>query len=265
MQRVCSECKYANLSDCIICHKCGADISEVDPTVPEASSTEPILPNTDDSKICILERICFACNHPNAANQLICNKCGADISAVEPGHSELILDDPLSPDLDITQHMVMGIICPVCDYKNPLGEVTCARCGAKIQGCEPINNQNSEIISIIPQVQTQSDFVEAPQDEDKTGITNNQSLVISNKTGETIVFHSNDILGRCTISTRDHNNFVSERHAIVIFRNNTWFIQDTRSTNGTFINGVKVEPDKDYPLHAGDKISLSRHVTLCVL
>lgn len=264
MQKVCSECKYANLPDCIICHKCGADISEVDPTVPAASSTEPLLPNTDNREICILERICFACNHPNAADRFICNKCGADISAVEPGHPEIISNDPSSADLDIPRNGETVVICSNCDTPNPPGSVTCARCGARILACEPINNQNPEGISVIPKVQTQPDVVESPQDQRKTSISNSESLIFLNNSGETLRFHSNDILGRCSVSIRDPNRHVSDFHAAVVFRNNSWFIRDTRSMNGTFINGMRIEPEKDYPIQTGDVIALSRHVTLCV-
>ena len=265
MQKICSECKYPNLPDSIICHQCGADISEIEPTISGPSSTERILKNSDESEKCIQKRICFACNHSNAANQLICNICGADISAVEPAvPPDVLSDNPCSLDSEIPRIPNLETVCQVCDYKNPPGEVRCARCGAMIESCEPVSNPNLEIISAVPQAQTQADFVESPRDAYKTGVSNNQSLIIANKYGETIRFHSNDILGRNTVSTHNHNGHVSELHAVVIFRNNTWFIRDTCSLNGTFINGVKVEPGKDYPIQTGDLIALSRFVTICV-
>jgi len=34
---------------------------------------------------------------------------------------------------------------------------------------------------------------------------------------------------------------VSSRHAEILFENNAWFIRDIGSTNGTFLNGAKIE------------------------
>lgn len=36
------------------------------------------------------------------------------------------------------------------------------------------------------------------------------------------------------------NNFVSSQHAVLKFFNGKWFIQDKNSTNGTFVNGIRV-------------------------
>ncbi len=34
---------------------------------------------------------------------------------------------------------------------------------------------------------------------------------------------------------------VSSRHAEILFENNSWFVRDTGSTNGTYLNGAKIE------------------------
>jgi predicted component of type VI protein secretion system len=39
----------------------------------------------------------------------------------------------------------------------------------------------------------------------------------------------------------DHDLVVSARHAAVVFRAGNWVLRDLASTNGTFVNGVKVE------------------------
>ena len=47
------------------------------------------------------------------------------------------------------------------------------------------------------------------------------------------------------------NKVVSSEHAILQFRSGKWFIQDTNSTNGTFVNGRRVSKAE---LHVGDAI-----------
>jgi Fe2+ or Zn2+ uptake regulation protein len=210
-----------------------------------------------------MERICFICNHPNAADRLICTKCGADISAIEPGRPQKKSDDVVSLRLSNSQCEIKKTICSVCDYENPSGEVVCVRCGAIIQISES-GYPDLGSIPAEPQIQKQPELIGSSQFEQQNSIPDKPSLTLANRFGERIIFHPGDIIGRYTISTRDRNNYVSEQHAIVLFKNNTWFIRDKQSTNGTFINGIKVEPEKDYPIHTGDTISLSRHVTLCV-
>ena len=268
MKKICPECNYSNSKEENVCHGCGADISLEEPVSPETTAPKPLLQDTIGKKDRVNTRICFACNHVNPATQLICDNCGADISTVEPvAISDVKPDNSCSSEVEIPRTQCIENICQVCDYKNPLGEIQCLRCGARIECRNESNiNKNTGIISDVPQIQDQekTDINGLLQDERKREI-GGKSLIISNKYGESIVFHSNDILGRHSVSSRDHNNLVSERHALVIFKNNTWFIRDIRSTNGTFVNGVKVVPEKDYPIHTGDKISLSRHVTLSIL
>lgn len=53
---------------------------------------------------------------------------------------------------------------------------------------------------------------------------------------------------------------VSAQHAVILFRNNTFYLQDRLSTNGTRLNGVDLEPDlssafKDKAeIHLGDTV-----------
>ena len=60
---------------------------------------------------------------------------------------------------------------------------------------------------------------------------------------------------------RDVNNtividdpFVSGEHAVLTFRGRSWYVEDLASTNGTFVNGVPVEPVT--ALGFGDEIQL---------
>ncbi|HET9520244.1 MAG TPA: FHA domain-containing protein [Candidatus Limnocylindrales bacterium] len=62
---------------------------------------------------------------------------------------------------------------------------------------------------------------------------------------------------------RDVNNavvvddqFVSSEHAILTFRGRTWYVEDLDSTNGTFVNGARVEGVA--PLGYGDELQLGQ-------
>jgi pSer/pThr/pTyr-binding forkhead associated (FHA) protein len=51
---------------------------------------------------------------------------------------------------------------------------------------------------------------------------------------------------------------VSRLHAEIQVEQNTYYIIDVGSSNGTFLNGVNLEPKKRYPLNLGDKIELGQ-------
>jgi len=57
---------------------------------------------------------------------------------------------------------------------------------------------------------------------------------------------------------------VSREHLYVKFEEERWFILDTKSLNGTYINGEKIEKGIQCEIKKGDKISLSTKFTIIV-
>lgn len=52
------------------------------------------------------------------------------------------------------------------------------------------------------------------------------------------------------------SDFVSRLHAEIQVKQNTYYLVDLGSSNGTYLNNIKLEPTKCYPLKLGDKIDL---------
>ncbi len=61
--------------------------------------------------------------------------------------------------------------------------------------------------------------------------------------------------GACTIAWADQSS-VSRRHAEIVLDHGAWMIQDLGSTNGTFVNGVRI--DAPTPLRPGDTLILGQ-------
>lgn len=50
---------------------------------------------------------------------------------------------------------------------------------------------------------------------------------------------------------------IARHQATFLYENNMWFLRDNFSTNGTWINGTKIQPGKKYQLAANDKIDFA--------
>ena len=53
------------------------------------------------------------------------------------------------------------------------------------------------------------------------------------------------------------NSAVSRIHADIIRKDDTFYIRDKGSTNGTFIDGVRIPPQEEIELFDGDEIKLA--------
>jgi pSer/pThr/pTyr-binding forkhead associated (FHA) protein len=68
----------------------------------------------------------------------------------------------------------------------------------------------------------------------------------------------NQIVPAIDVSNLPDEDIVSRNHAQIHIDKNTYFIEDLGSSNGTYLNKVKLEPGKLYPLKLGDKINLGQ-------
>ena len=51
--------------------------------------------------------------------------------------------------------------------------------------------------------------------------------------------------------------YLSRKHVTFLYERKIWFVRDENSTNGTWLNGVRMEPGKKYQLNRNDRISLA--------
>ncbi len=68
------------------------------------------------------------------------------------------------------------------------------------------------------------------------------------------------VVGRdpcCDLLLNDHT--ISARHAEIITRDGGHFVQDTCSTNGTFLDGLRIEYPDRIPIYPGDRLRFGRY------
>lgn len=54
------------------------------------------------------------------------------------------------------------------------------------------------------------------------------------------------------------SSYVGRSHATFIRHGGQWYLQDNSSRNGTYLNGMRLEPEKGYLLRTGDRISFAQ-------
>ena len=113
----------------------------------------------------------------------------------------------------------------------------------------------------------------------KTLIMENEYVMRSNET--TIYSSTLRLTIECTGETKEYNKaevhvgrdpandfyisgtkYVARHQATFIYEREMWFIRDNDSTNGTYINGKRLESGKKYQLVPNDKISFAKQDTV---
>ena len=87
-------------------------------------------------------------------------------------------------------------------------------------------------------------------------------VVVASPGGEPVAGTTLSLVAITTIG-RDVNNaivvddqFASAEHAVLTYRGRTWYVEDLDSTNGTFVNGARVEGVA--PLGYGDELQIGQ-------
>jgi len=160
------------------------------------------------------------------------------------------------------------ITCPSCFHKELSGALFCSKCGAQLVRSADENatgNFPSAVIDHITQ-DTVSPFPPISPEENDSHV----ALLIL-RDGSVIHVRGNDefILGRSTkgqtiIPDIDFSPYqayeegVSRLHANINIAGSIITIKDLGSANGTRLNGNRIKPHDEYPLHHGDILTFGK-------
>ncbi|MCS7251407.1 MAG: FHA domain-containing protein [Anaerolineae bacterium] len=156
------------------------------------------------------------------------------------------------------------IECPLCGRKYPVGALFCPECGVYLLTGGPLRTEPLPADSSAP-----SDLSIGSVVAEKAGP---QSLVLQVLTsGRRLVIRSDQeiMVGRLDVGrgifpqvdlTPDGGleGGVSRRHARIFFQNNQFYIEDLGSTNGTYLNGTRLDPYSPRPLGDGDELRMGQ-------
>ena len=124
--------------------------------------------------------------------------------------------------------------CEYCGEKNPVSALECHKCGSDLSFCNPIAEDDS-----IAMVSEEKKWTITIGDE-KREIKG--EIVIGRESGPFMNLLSSP--------------YVSRKHATISEKNGRLVLIDF-STNGTFVNGIRIEKNVEIDLNTGDKLSFA--------
>lgn len=164
------------------------------------------------------------------------------------------------------------VICPNCSHENHAAEQFCANCGLWLQDFETRKTfsgvQGTAIKAKVQEIAQlrESNKIQVPQLEG-----NEIALAIDDAPNVLVIrFDSPLLLGRDTgahtdnhplIDFNDYRGYVmgvSRTHAMISRQNGDFYLVDLGSSNGTFLNGNRLNPNEPKLLETGDRITLGQ-------
>lgn len=125
-------------------------------------------------------------------------------------------------------------ICEFCGHQNPMSAMACEECGADLA------------------------FVQ-PTEINDTPSSNKIWTLVSKKNGQSFPISASIEVGRMSsdlASLLNESDYTSRHHANLEVTLDGFFVTD-ESSNGTSINGAKIEKGKRSELHDGDEVSFA--------
>ncbi len=157
------------------------------------------------------------------------------------------------------------IMCPTCQHHEVEGALFCSECGAQLVNVQKLVTQN------IGTNEMKGELAQMSQDqhyEKKTSGTitlqvldGGQFLPLADRSEFTMgrVSDGQPIMPDIDLTTyKAYENGVSRLHAVLKKKDREIVIMDLGSSNGTYVNGTRLTPEAEYPLHHGSIISLGK-------
>ena len=133
---------------------------------------------------------------------------------------------------------------------------TCRKCGKEKKECpweilaEPFSNEKSE--------RKDSEYVFLDPEKTSFLCSDKLELYMCHSLGTVKIQKQQIEVGRdkdCDLRLEDP--YIARRQATFFYENQSWFLQDNNTTNGTYINGRKLQPMKKYQLAVNDVIGFA--------
>jgi pSer/pThr/pTyr-binding forkhead associated (FHA) protein len=156
------------------------------------------------------------------------------------------------------------IMCPSCQHQEVEGALFCSDCGAQLHTGSLVtqnihtNGIRNEALNAIPQGQknalaTGSLSLQLLEGGHLLPLANRNEFTMGRVSDGQTIMPDIDLT-----PYQAYENGVSRLHAVLKKNDNRVIIMDLGSSNGTYVNGVRLKPENEYPLSHGNIIALGK-------
>jgi hypothetical protein len=158
------------------------------------------------------------------------------------------------------------IICPNCQHKEITGAIYCSKCGAQLIFDEQFYTHKINTAEAKMEVEQDTDHLPPPATPLQSWISlhiidSGQILPLADRTEFTLgrSAEGQPIVPDVDLSPYNaYANGVSRLHAAIKLINNRIVIVDLGSSNGTYLNGIRLAPYVETPVSHGDLIYVGK-------
>jgi hypothetical protein len=158
------------------------------------------------------------------------------------------------------------IICTNCQYKNVSGAVFCAECGAQLDGVETLVTQAITDEQIAEELKKRSGRPEPASAPSNSWISlhlmdSGKILPLASRNEFTLgrLSEGQPIMPDIDLTPyQAYASGVSRLHAVVKREDNRVAVMDLGSSNGTYVNGRRLNPHTEESLSHGDIVALGK-------
>jgi hypothetical protein len=156
------------------------------------------------------------------------------------------------------------IICPNCKAQETDGAIFCSECGTQL--AQPDSAQTQKFANDTEELRSEIFYVDDVPNQGSTWIT--LHLL---ETGDIFPISERDefTLGRLSENQpiepdidltpfKAFDNGVSRLHAVIRRNKGNAVVVDLGSSNGTYVNGLRIMPNIEQPLRHGDIVALGK-------
>jgi hypothetical protein len=158
------------------------------------------------------------------------------------------------------------IICSNCQHQNVSGAVFCAECGAQLDGIETLTTHNISDDEIAQEISQKEPRPEPPSSPTNSWISlhlmdSGKILPLATRNEFTLgrLSEGQPIMPDIDLTPyQAYASGVSRLHAVVKRDSSRIFVMDLGSSNGTYLNGRRLNPHMEEDLKHGDVVALGK-------
>lgn len=158
------------------------------------------------------------------------------------------------------------IKCSNCQYENVSGTLFCAECGVQLDGIETLTTQSITQDQIAEDLKTRNAAMEPPSSPANSWISlhlmdSGKILPLASRTEFTLgrLSEGQPIMPDIDLTPyQAYASGVSRLHAVVKREADRTVVMDLGSSNGTYLNGRRLNPHTEEELKHGDVVALGK-------